>query len=141
MLQIVNPIITAFNQTIQDELQQYPDIVKKTEKPIEDQVIILTKENFNKEILESNQPIIIDIYSNWCPPCKKTAPLFSELSKEHLNIKFAKINIDNEQELAIELKVQSIPTLLFFKDGEIINRRTGIFTKDEFLSKVIESFL
>ncbi|MDR2295582.1 MAG: thioredoxin [Clostridiales Family XIII bacterium] len=90
------------------------------------QILILTEENYEKEVLQTPTPIVIDFYADWCNPCKMMAPAFDEAAAEYGDrVRFAKINVDESKKLAIRAKVLSIPTLLFFKDGEQADRVTG----------------
>jgi len=103
--------------------------------------VTVTKANFDQEVVQSKQPAVVDVYATWCGPCKMMAPLFEELSKELGDkYKFAKINIDEEREVAIQYNVSSIPTLLFFKDGKVVAKETGYMGKDALKAK-IESHL
>jgi thioredoxin 1 len=90
------------------------------------QILILTEENYEKEVLQTPTPIVIDFYADWCNPCKMMAPAFEEVAAEYGDrVRFAKINVDESKKLAIKSKVLSIPTLLFFKGGEPVDRVTG----------------
>ena len=80
----------------------------------------VTSKNFEKEVLKSDLPVIVDFYAEWCGPCQKLAPVFDELSKELANkFKLVKVNIDEQRDLAISYNVSSIPTTLFIKNGKI----------------------
>ncbi len=100
-------------------------------------MINITKENFEQEIQKSTTPIILDIYATWCGPCQQMEPIFAELDKElgH-KYKFAKLNVDQSRELAIKYGVTSIPTILFIKNGNIVNRETGYKSKSDLLEKI-----
>lgn len=89
--------------------------------------IKLNKENYEKEIKEPGI-VIVDFYATWCGPCQMLAPILEDLSSEY---KICKINVDEEQELAMKHKVMSIPTVLIYKDGEQINKFIGYKTKEE----------
>ncbi|MDR2770638.1 MAG: thioredoxin [Clostridiales Family XIII bacterium] len=91
-----------------------------------EEIIVLTEENYDAEVLQTPAPIVIDFYADWCNPCKLMAPAFDEAAAEYAGrVRFAKINVDESKKLAIKSKVLSIPTLLFFKDGEQVDRVTG----------------
>jgi thioredoxin 1 len=98
----------------------------------------ITNDKFDSDVLQSEKAVIVDFYADWCGPCKRLAPIFSELSEEMDSVKFLKVNVEDESELAGKYAVQSIPTLIIFKDGEPVERIMGLMPKDE-LKKTIES--
>ena len=96
-------------------------------------------DNFAQEVEQSNVPVFVDFYATWCGPCQYMTPIFDELSKEMSEkYKFAKLNIDEERDIAIKYNVSSIPTFVFIKDGEVVGQETGFIEKDA-LKKKIES--
>ncbi len=96
--------------------------------------ITLTKENFDKEVLNSDLPILVDFWASWCGPCKMLSPVISEIAEEYEGkIKVGKVNIDDEGELAIKFGIVSIPTLLLFENGEIKNKLIGYHPKENIL--------
>jgi thioredoxin 1 len=100
-------------------------IANETEARIMSNIIVLTEDNFESEI--SSGSIAIDFYADWCQPCKMMAPTFHEAADTYDGkIKFAKVDIEDQRKLALSNKVMSIPTLLFFKDGALIDRVTGV---------------
>ena len=100
-------------------------------------IVDVTKENFEKEISQSELPIVIDVYATWCGPCQQMAPLFEELEKELGDaIKFAKLNVDDGRELSIQYGVTSVPTFIFLKDKEVKGKETGYMTKEELKEKI-----
>lgn len=92
----------------------------------------LSNENFNKEVLNSEKPVLVDFWATWCGPCKMIAPIISEISEEFNNkIKVGKVNVDEEKELAIKYEISSIPTLVIFKNGKISKTLIGFRPKEE----------
>ncbi|MBE6031081.1 MAG: thioredoxin [Firmicutes bacterium] len=95
--------------------------------------IILTKENFENEVLNSDKPVLVDFWASWCGPCKMVLPLVEEIAEERTDIKVGKVNVDEQQELAIKYGVMSIPTLVVIKDGEIVKKNVGAIPKEMIL--------
>lgn len=89
-----------------------------------------TDVNFQKEALESELPVLVDFYADWCGPCKMVAPIVSELADEYAGvIKIGKLNVDNEPKTAEQYRVMTIPTLLFIKKGEVVDKIVGAVPK------------
>ena len=93
--------------------------------------VAITKQNFEAEVLQSEQPVLLDFWAPWCGPCRMVGPVIEELSEEVLNVKFAKLNVDEEPEVAEKYGIMSIPTLILFRNGEIAKRVTGARGKAE----------
>ena len=91
----------------------------------------VTKENFDKEVMQAEGTVLIDFWAAWCGPCRMIAPAVEKIAEELPEVKVCKINIDDEQELAIRHGVMSIPTLMVVKNGEIVNTAIGLRPKEE----------
>ena len=91
----------------------------------------VTKENFDKEVMQAQGTVLVDFWAAWCGPCRMIAPAVEKIAEEHPEVKVCKINIDDEQELAIRHGVMSIPTLMVVKNGEIVNTAIGLRPKEE----------
>ena len=97
--------------------------------------IKLSSENFEKEVLKSEKPVLVDFYADWCGPCNAMAPVIEELATElDGKAKVGKINVDENSDIAVEYNVMSIPTLIIFKNGKEDKRLVGLRNKEELLS-------
>ncbi len=97
-------------------------------------VISLNKENFDNEVLKSSTPVLIDFYADWCGPCRMLGPIVSEIAEERDDIKVAKVNVDEQPELASQFGVMSIPMLAVIKDGKVVNSSVGARPKGQILA-------
>lgn len=94
--------------------------------------IHFTDENFNEEVLASNIPVLVDFYADWCGPCKMLAPVIETLAAEmEGKVKIGKLNVDDSPETARKYGIMSIPTLLYIKNGEVVNKTVGVVSKTE----------
>ena len=96
--------------------------------------INVNKNNFNQEVLNSDKPVLMDFGAPWCGPCRMVVPLVEEIAEERSDIKVVKINVDEEQELAMQFGVMSIPTLVVMKNRKIVNQVTGARPKAQILA-------
>lgn len=96
-------------------------------------VIHLTSENFEQEVLKSDIPVLVDFWADWCGPCKRLGPIVEEAAKEVTDVKICKVNIDEEDSLALKYRVMSIPTLILFKNGEKAATSVGAISKSELM--------
>ncbi len=96
-------------------------------------VLHITNKEFNEQIKTSDKPVLIDFYATWCGPCRMVAPHLEEIAQEHPEYIIAKVNVDEEADLAREFKIMSIPALFVMKDGEITDKAVGYRTKDQLL--------
>ena len=104
-------------------------------------VVSVNKENYKKEIADSDKPIILDVYATWCGPCIQMMPIFEELEKEHGDkYSFVKLNVDESRELAIMYGVTAIPTFVFIKNNQVLAKETGYVTKEDLLGKIKAAF-
>lgn len=99
-------------------------------------VIEINKDNFKSEVQDSNVPVLLDFWAEWCAPCRMLSPVVDEVAEERDDIKVGKINVDEQGELAVQFKVMSIPTLIVMKNGEEVKRSTGAIPKSAILELV-----
>ena len=101
-------------------------------------VLKITSENFEQEVINADKMVVVDFYADWCGPCKMMAPIIEEIAKElEGKAKVGKINIDDNQSLAVKYQVMSIPTIAIFKQGKVIQSFVGVTDKQEILDAVI----
>lgn len=94
-------------------------------------VIKISKENFASEVLNSNKPVLLDFYADWCGPCRMVGPIVSEIANERSDVKVGKINVDEQPELAAQFQVMSIPMLAVIKNWKIENQVVGYRSKEQ----------
>ena len=92
-------------------------------------VLTITKSNFNETVLKSDKPVLLDFWASWCGPCHMQSPIIDQLAAAHSNVVFGKVNVDEEADLAAEYGITSIPTLIIFRDGRLIDQVTGVTSK------------
>lgn len=99
-------------------------------------VLQINKDQFKKEVLDYKGVVFVDFYADWCGPCKVTGPVIDAISNEIKNVKFVKVNVDENSDLAAEYSVFSIPTFYVFKDGKTVSQLVGAMGKEAFLAEI-----
>ncbi len=98
--------------------------------------IKINKDNFIKEVLNSEKPVLVDFWASWCGPCRMLSPVVDKIADEHPEIKVCKVNVDEEESLAEKFNVMSIPTLLVFKNGTLAKQSVGVIPEKAILSMI-----
>ena len=99
-------------------------------------VLHINKDNFHKEVLHSEKPVLLDFFASWCGPCRMVGPILDEIAEEREDIKVCKVDIDEQPELASRYRIMSVPTLMVLKNGNIVDQSIGARPKHQILAMV-----
>ena len=103
-------------------------------------VNIVNQDNFQTDVLNSDKPVLVDFWAEWCGPCKQLAPTVQEIANENPSLTVCKMDVDANRDTAVKYGIRSIPTLMLFKDGEVVGIEIGVLTKQqlqEFINQVL----
>ena len=102
-------------------------------------ITIVTTDTFEEEVLKADKPVMVDFWATWCGPCKGLAPIIDEVADEYKDsVKVCKVDVDENRELAMQFRIMSIPTVMFFKEGQAVKREVGAYPKEQYI-EMIES--
>jgi len=102
-----------------------------------DAVLELTDDNFEQEVLQSDKPVLVDFWAEWCMPCKALAPTIDELASEYDGkAKVGKVDTDSNRDVSVKFGIQAIPTVILFKDGEVQQKFVGMRSKEDFKAEI-----
>ena len=100
--------------------------------------MVLNTENFDKEVLEADKPVLVDFFATWCGPCKMLSPIVGQIAEENEDIKVGKVDVDEEEDLARRFGIEAMPTLMIFDKGEVKAKQVGFAPKEKILALIKE---
>lgn len=133
LLFLCNRMLNDNDKSSKDKIENTVNNSISEEEIMSEKILVGTADNFIEEVFQSDKTVLIDFYADWCGPCKKLSPIVSEIADERDDIKVVKVNVDQEQDVAIDFQVMSIPTLVVLKEGKVTNRAVGLIEKEEIL--------
>ena len=131
LLLFINTMLNDQNNSTQVDVNNITNQNLESEVSSDMEVMSVSNENFEGEVLKSDKKVLIDFYADWCGPCKMLSPIVEEVARDNSDIKVVKINIDENEELAVKYGVASIPTLIVIENGVEKNIRVGLMSKSE----------
>ena len=99
-------------------------------------VLKFTSDNFDSEVLQSDKPVLVDLWATWCAPCRMQGPIVEKLADELTDVKIGKLDVDENSDIAEKYNVMSIPTLLVFKNGEVVQKALGVHTREQLIDMI-----
>lgn len=99
-------------------------------------VLKFTSDNFDSEVLQSDKPVLVDLWATWCAPCRMQGPIVEKLADELSDVKIGKLDVDENSDIAEKYNVMSIPTLLVFKNGEVVQKAVGVHTREQLIDMI-----
>lgn len=99
-------------------------------------VLKFTSDNFDSEVLQSDKPVLVDLWATWCAPCRMQGPIVEKLADELTDVKIGKLDVDENSDIAEKYNVMSIPTLLVFKNGEVVQKAVGVHTREQLIDMI-----